>query len=233
MRHTFDLRAHAGLPRIQAVVFDLDGVLTSTSEYHYLAWKQLADEERIPFDREANEALRGVSRRESLLRLLDGRSVSEAQMAEMMARKNRYYQAYLTRITRDDLLPGALELIHDLRRSGIAVGVGSTSRNARAVVDRLRITQLIDALSDGHSVSRQKPAPDLFLHVAAQLGVRTDECVIIEDAASGIDAALEADTWTVGLGPAARVGHAHVVLSSLDGVRWSWLLARLRAAAAL
>jgi kojibiose phosphorylase len=174
-----------------------------------------------------------VSRRESLLRLLDGRSVSEAQMAEMMARKNRYYQAYLTRITRDDLLPGALELIHDLRRSGIAVGVGSTSRNARAVVDRLRITQLIDALSDGHSVSRQKPAPDLFLHVAAQLGVRTDECVIIEDAASGIDAALEADTWTVGLGPAARVGHAHVVLSSLDGVRWSWLLARLRAAAAL
>jgi kojibiose phosphorylase len=208
------------VPGIRGLIFDLDGVLTDTSEYHYLAWKRLADEEGIPFDRQANEALRGVSRRTSLMVLLGDRSATEEQIQEMMARKNRYYQELIQGIGPENLLPGASELLVELREAGLKVAVGSASRNANSVIEKLCISGWLDAVSDGHSVERQKPAPDLFLHAAAQLGLDPDQCVVIEDAASGVEAALAAGMWTVGLGPASRVGAAHVVIPSLDGVGW-------------
>ncbi|MBN1642437.1 MAG: beta-phosphoglucomutase [Anaerolineae bacterium] len=230
-RYELDLQPRVGPPHFRAVIFDLDGVLTNTSEYHYLGWKRLADEESIPFDRDANESLRGVPRRESLMRLLDGRPASEDEIAEMMDRKNRYYQEYIALVTPADLLPGALELLDELHDAGIAVAIGSASKNAHTVIERLQIAHRIDAIADGYSVSRQKPAPDLFLHAAAQLGMCADECVVVEDAASGVDAALAGGMWTVGIGPRERVGHAHVVLPNLEGVRWTDLRDRLAAAA--
>ena len=202
-------------------------MLTDTSEFHYLGWKRLADEEGIPFDREANEALRGLSRRDSLLRLLGDRPATEAQIQEMMARKNRYYQELIENVTPANLLPGALALLDELRAAGVKVAIGSASKNARTVVQRLGIADRVDAIADGYSVERHKPAPDLFLHAAAQLGLSPTECVVIEDAASGVEAALAAGMWAVGLGPVERVGAAHVVLPSLEGVHWADLLARL------
>jgi kojibiose phosphorylase len=216
---------------IRGVIFDLDGVLTDTSEFHYQGWKRLADEEGIPFDRQANEALRGVSRRESLLLLLDGRPATEEQMQEMMARKNRYYQEFIQGVTPDNLLPGALELMEELRAAGIKVAIGSASKNARTVIERLGISDRMDAISDGYSVERHKPAPDLFVHAAAQLGLSPERCVVVEDAASGVEAALAAGMWAVGLGPPERVGAAHVVLPSLEGVRREELLVHLVRAA--
>jgi beta-phosphoglucomutase len=216
---------------IRGVIFDLDGVLTDTSEFHYLGWKRLADEEGIPFDREANEALRGVSRRDSLMILLGGRRVTEEQVQEMMARKNRYYQGYLEGLTPDNLLPGALPLLHELRGAGVKVAIGSASKNAKTVIARLGIGELVNAISDGYSVERQKPAPDLFLHAAHQLGLEPEECAVVEDAESGIEAALAGGLWAVGIGPEERVGAAHAVFPSLEGVHWADIQARLRAAA--
>jgi kojibiose phosphorylase len=213
--------------RIKALIFDLDGVLTDTSEYHYRAWKRLADELGIPFDRQRNEALRGVSRRRSLELLLDGRPATEAQMAEWMERKNRYYVESLQALTSDDLLPSALALLEEIRRAGLKVGIASASRNTRTVLDRLNLWNLADAVSDGYSVERTKPAPDLFLHCAQQLGVAPWEAVVVEDAAAGIEAALAGCFWAVGLGPPARVGAAHAVFPSLEGVTLAHILSRL------
>ncbi len=214
---------------IRGVIFDLDGVLTDTAEYHYQAWQKLADEEELPFNRQANEALRGVSRRESLLLIVGNKQYSEAQIQEMMDRKNRYYGELIQNISPADLLPGALMLLEELRQAGIKIAIGSASKNARPVVEKLGIANHIDVMADGYSVERPKPAPDLFLYAAQQLGLEPAQCVVVEDAAAGIEAALAGGMWAVGLGPVERVGAAHVVLPSLANVHWKDLLAKLKA----
>jgi len=220
-------KSSAHVPNIQGVIFDLDGVLTETAEYHYRGWQRLADEEGIPFDRQANEAMRGLSRQDSLLQMLGDRSRTEEQLQEMMERKNRYYLEFIKDVSPADLLPGAVELLDELRSAGIKVAIGSASKNAQEVIQRLGVGDRVDTISDGYSVTRSKPAPDLFLHAANQLGLAPEHCVVVEDAASGVEAALAAGMWAVGLGPVERVGAAHVVLPSLAGVHWSDLLAKL------
>lgn len=196
---------------IRAFILDLDGVLTDTAEYHFRAWKRLADEEGVPFGRQANEQLRGVSRRRSLELLLGHRvaDYSEEQMQEMMDRKNGYYQSLLETITRDDLLPGARQLIDALQRRGLSIAIGSASKNTRIVLEKLHITDVFDGISDGHSVTRAKPAPDVFVYAAGQLGVPTASCAVVEDAESGVQAALTGGMIAVGIGPEERVGAAH------------------------
>jgi beta-phosphoglucomutase len=219
--------AQSPILNIQGFIFDLDGVLTDTAELHYLAWQKLADEEGIPFNRQANEALRGVSRRASLMLIIGDRPNSEAQIEEMMERKNRYYIELIENMTFQDLLPGAIALLDELRQAGIKIGIGSASKNARTVIERLGIGDKIDAIADGYSVQQPKPAPDLFLYAAKQLGLEPEESVVVEDAAAGIEAALAAGMWAVGLGPIERVGAAHVVLPSLTGIKWANLKAKL------
>jgi beta-phosphoglucomutase len=189
---------------IKALIFDLDGVITDTAEYHYRAWKRLADEEGIPFMRADNEHLRGVSRRESLLLLLKGRQVEEARMREMMDRKNRYYQEMLEQVMPADLLPGVAALFNLLDQANVRCALASASRNAAVVVDRLGIADRLAVLADGTSVKRQKPAPDLFRYAAARLGFRPGECLVVEDAAAGIEAAINAGMFYLALGPAER-----------------------------
>lgn len=203
---------------IRAVLFDLDGVLTDTSEYHFLAWKRLADELGIPFDRQDNEALRGVSRRESLLLLLKGRPATEEDMQAWMERKNRYYVEFISQMTPENLLPGALNLLQELRANGYKTAIVSSSKNTPLVLERLNIAHLMDAVVDGNAPARSKPAPDLFLLAAERLGVAPQECLVVEDAAAGIDAGRAAGMRTLGLGPRERVGHADMVLPDLNGV---------------
>lgn len=212
---------------IKAFIFDLDGVLVDTAEYHYRGWKRLADEEGLPFDRKENEALRGISRRESLLLILKGRTLPEEKIQEMMERKNRYYLEFIRDVTPADMLPGASELLQEIHAAGLKSAVGSASKNASQVVQQLGIASLLDAVSDGYSVANPKPAPDLFLHAAAQLGVPPAECVVVEDAAAGIQAAQAGGFRSVGLGPAERVGAADLVLPSLAGARLEQILAAL------
>ncbi|WP_373536828.1 beta-phosphoglucomutase [Microcoleus sp.] len=222
--HHFDLKPDSGTPDsgapdIQGFIFDLDGVLTNTAEGHYQAWQRLADEEGLPFDRQANEALRGVARRASLLLLVGKKHYSEAAIEEMMERKNRYYVASIQSITPKDLLPGGVALLTEIRQAGMKIAIGSASKNAKTVIEKLGIADRVDAIADGYSVDRPKPAPDIFLYAAAQLGLDPAHCVVVEDAAVGIEAAIAAGMGAIGLGPTERFGGAaDRVLPNLVGV---------------
>lgn len=206
-------------------IFDLDGVITDTAEYHYRAWKKLADEEGIPFTREDNEELRGVSRRESLRRLLKGRVISEDTAQAWMTRKNDYYLAFLDQLTPNDVLPGVHDFLSDARRAGIKLGLGSASRNARKVMRNLAMLDIFNVLGDGNAVINSKPASDLFVWVAGGFGVPTTQCVVFEDAESGVEAALTAGMHCVGIGPAERVGQAHLICAGLHDVTVAHVLA--------
>ncbi len=230
--HDFDLHNESNMTNntlTQGVIFDLDGVLTDTAEYHYLAWQKLADAEGLPFDRQANEALRGVSRRESLMLIIGGKKqYSEAQIQEMMERKNRYYVESIQNITPADLLPGVLDFLAELRAANIKIAIASASKNARTVIEKMGIEDKVDAIADGFSVEHPKPAPDLFLYAAELLKLQPSECVVVEDATAGVEAALAAKMLAVGLGPQERVGAANVVLPSLEGVHWAFLQDKLQ-----
>jgi beta-phosphoglucomutase len=209
---------------IRGFIFDLDGVLTDTAEHHYRGWKRLAGELGIPFTREDNEHLRGIPRRESLMLILKGRHYPEEKIQEMMERKNNYYLQFIHEIKPADLLPGARELLEEIRQAGLKSALGSASKNAPDVIRRLGIAELLDAVSHGGSVERQKPAPDLFLHAAGQLGLSPQECVVVEDAAAGIQAGQVGGFRTLGLGPRERVGNAEVVMDSLKGIHLQTIL---------
>ncbi|GAB4570348.1 MAG: beta-phosphoglucomutase [Anaerolineae bacterium] len=199
-------------------IFDLDGVLTDTSELHYLAWKRLADEEGIPFSRADNEALRGVSRRESLNRLLRGQPIDEATAQAWMARKNGYYVDLLDTLSPQNVLPGVHEFLDAARKAGIRLGVGSASKNARLVLGRLDLLARFDVIGDGYCVVHPKPHSDLFVWVAGGLGLPVARCVVFEDAEAGVEAALAAGMTCVGIGPHERVGAAHLVCDGLAAI---------------
>ncbi|MBA4445442.1 beta-phosphoglucomutase, partial [Cylindrospermopsis raciborskii CS-506_C] len=230
--HSFDL--HPGIVTqkksrpIGGIIFDLDGVLIDTYEYHYQSWQKLADGEKIPFNREINESLLGISDWDFLISIIGDRQYSELQLREMMDRRNRYYIQLIQNITPDNLLPGVKYLIDDLRRVGLKIALGSSSKNARLLVEKLGIGEEIDSITDGYNVSKPKPAPDLFLFAAQQLGVIPRQCVVFEDGASGIDAALAAGMWVVGIGSPERVGSAHIVVPNLVGMTWEKLQRKLQ-----
>ncbi len=205
----------------QAIIFDLDGVLTDTSEYHYRAWKRLADEEGIPFTREENDAhLRGVSRRESLMYILSlgNRKFSEDQIQEMMDRKNRYYTEMIKGMTPADLVPGGRQLLQSIRDAGIKSAIASSSKNCRTVLERLDIVHDFDGIADGYSVVNTKPAPDLFVYAAGLTNTPTSACLGVEDADAGIEAIKNAGMQALGIGPRERFHRADKVLPTLANV---------------
>lgn len=200
----------------KAIIFDLDGVLTDTSEYHYRAWKRLADDEGIPFTREENDAhLRGVGRRESLMYILRDRQVSEEQIQEMMDRKNRYYNDMIKSMTPNDLVVGGRELLQEIRGAGIKTAIASASKNSHTVLERLDILSYLDGIADGYSVVNGKPAPDLFVYAAGLVRVPTPDCLGIEDADVGIEAIKTAGMQALAIGPAERFHRADKVMPSL------------------
>ncbi len=218
------------MPRtIKGLIFDLDGVITDTAEFHYQSWKQLAEEEGIDFTREDNEQLRGVSRRESLNRMLKGRKIPETTAQDWMTRKNDYYLKFLDDITPKNRLPGVTAFLQEAKDAGMKLAIGSASRNAKPVLEKLDLTSTFDVIGDGHSVVNTKPAPDLFVWAAGGLGITVAEGVVFEDAEAGVDAALKAGFLVVGIGT-ANVAHAHAVLPDLAEAKLADVLAQLEAA---
>ena len=213
------------MQRPQAILFDLDGVLTDTSEYHYLSWKRLADEEGIPFTRQENdEHLRGVGRRDSLMYILRGRSVSEEQIQEMMDRKNRYYVQMIASMSPKDLVAGGRDLLQGIRDAGIKVAIASSSKNCRTVLERLDIMSYLDGIADGNSVVNSKPAPDLFIYAAGLVQVPTPACLGVEDADAGIEAIKTAGMQALGIGPQERFHGADKVLPTLANMHLADML---------
>jgi beta-phosphoglucomutase len=213
------------MQRPKAIIFDLDGVLTDTSEYHYLAWKRLADDEGIPFTHQENdEYLRGVSRRESLMYIIRGRNYSEPQIQEMMDRKNRYYNEMIKSMTPKDLVAGGRDLLSEIREAGIKVAIASGSKNCRLVLGHLEIMNYLDGIADGYSVVNSKPAPDLFVYAAGLVQVPTPDCLGVEDADAGIEAIKTAGMQALGIGPKERFHRADKVLPTLANTHLKDLL---------
>jgi beta-phosphoglucomutase len=219
-----------GSLKITAVIFDLDGVLADTIDLHYRSWQQVADDEDIPFSKLQYEQILGMNREDSVNRLLGDRLVSPELKQDMLDRKNRYYLELVESLDSSHLLPGVDELLSELQSQKIRIALGSSSKNAEFVLQRLGVRSLFEQVADGHSVENFKPAPDVFLKAAALLQVEPDQCLVIEDAAAGVLAALAAGMKVVGVGPSARLEHAHVVLPSLAGYPWADILSKLTSA---
>ncbi|WP_110933938.1 beta-phosphoglucomutase [Paenibacillus bouchesdurhonensis] len=202
--------------KLEAVIFDLDGVITDTAEYHYLAWKELAEELGLPFDRVKNERLKGVSRMESLEIVLEDseRSYTAEEKAELAKRKNESYKRMIEHITPADLLPGIRELFVSLQEQGIAVGLASASHNAPFILERLGASSWFQAVADPGSARKGKPDPELFLLAAEMLGVDPANCLGVEDAEAGVAAIHAAGMKAVGIGSAAQLGAADLLLAS-------------------
>ncbi len=208
-------------------IFDLDGVLTATSEYHYLAWKRIANELGIPFDREKNEAFKGVSRRDCLLLLLDGRELPEDKIEELLERKNSYYREYLKRVGPGSLFPGVLPLFRKIWRSDGKIAVASVSKNTREIVKRLGIEEIVDVILDGYSVERTKPAPDQFLLAARMFEIPPERCAVFEDSKAGITAARSANMLAVGIGSPEVLTDADMVFEEIGRVDFESLRERI------
>jgi beta-phosphoglucomutase len=213
---------------IKAFIFDLDGVITETSEYNYLSWQRLADEEGLSFDRKANDALRGVSRRDSLLKILAGRSIEESRLEAMMERKNRYYVEYLQEMSPQNRLEGVTAFLETAKAAGLKLGIGSASKNAVMVLEKIGLADFFDAVGDGNAVVHSKPAPDIFLWTAGALQSPIAQSVVFEDAEAGIDAAKRAGAFSVGIGN-ANVHRADLVFDGLHQTTVEGLLNQLEA----
>jgi len=203
---------------IEAFIFDLDGVITDTAEYHFLAWKALAEELGIVFTREDNEELKGVSRMDSLekILLLGGRAsdFSDAEKNDLAARKNGHYVELIQDITPADLLPGIKELIADIKANGLKLGLASASKNAFTVMDSLGMKSQFDCIVDARTVVNGKPHPEVFLRAAEMLGVEPKSCIGIEDAAAGVQAIKSAGMFAVAIGPKESFKNADLVYAS-------------------
>jgi beta-phosphoglucomutase len=202
---------------IKACLFDLDGVIVDTAKYHYIAWKDLAKELGFDFTESDNERLKGVSRMASLDILLEiGKLSKSDEEKEILAtRKNNNYVEYILQMTPDEILPGANQFLEELKKNGYKVALGSASKNAMTILERLNLTHLFDAIIDGNSVSKAKPDPEVFLNGAKALGVTPDECVVFEDAEAGVEAALKGNMLCVGIGSPSVLGNAHLVVNGL------------------
>ena len=205
---------------IKGIIFDLDGVICSTDEYHYQAWKSIADEEGIYFDRNINERLRGVSRAESLEIILERATASYSleQKAALMEKKNNIYRELLKNMGPGDVTEEVRSTLRKLREKGYGLSIGSSSKNTRFILERTGLTDAFDGISDGNMISRSKPNPEVFIKAAGILGLKNDECLVIEDAVSGIDAANAAGFHSVGIGPAAECEGAEFKIQNLSEI---------------
>ncbi len=191
--------------KILGVIFDLDGVIVSTDNCHYLAWKRMADEEGIPFDRKVNERLRGVSRMESLAIILEraSRAYTQEEKLALAERKNGYYVQLIGQLTQNDILPGALDTLRLLKEQNVKVAIGSSSRNTPIILRQIGLSDAFDAIADGNAIRNSKPDPEVFLLAARLLGLAPANCLVVEDADAGVQAALAGGMRALGVGSAA------------------------------
>jgi len=205
---------------IRAVIFDLDGVIVSTDEFHYQGWQRLADEEGIYFDRKTNERLRGVSRLESLEIILEkaDRNYSREEKAEMAERKNNYYRDLLHTLTPDDVFPGVMEMLKELKEKGIKIAIGSSSKNTPSILQKIGMESYFDAVSDGNQIKRSKPDPEVFLLAASKLQIPPGQCLVVEDADAGVEAAINAGMKCLAVGSASANPKAHLRANNLNEI---------------
>lgn len=190
---------------MKAFIFDLDGVIVFTDKFHYQAWKKMADRMGIYFDEQINNRLRGVSRMDSLEIILErynGVPLSKEHKEKLAEEKNTTYRALLDTMTPDDVSGEVRDTLDELRRRGYKLSLGSSSKNAKFILEKVGLTDAFDAISDGTNITKSKPDPEVFIKAAEYLGVTPEECVVVEDAEAGIDAAKAGNMTAAGIGDA-------------------------------
>ena len=211
----------------KGVLFDLDGVITDTAEYHYQAWKKLGEEIGISIDRSFNEQLKGVSREDSLsLMLRYGNKENDftaEEFTELAQRKNDYYLEMIQAITPKDVYPGILELLADLKTAKIKIALASASKNGPFLLQKMNLTSYFDAIADPEKIAHGKPAPDIFLLAAKEVGLTTKECLGIEDARAGIQAIVASGAQPVGVGQKKDLGENIPIVSDTTELTLAYL----------
>lgn len=204
----------------KAVIFDLDGVIVSTDGFHYRAWKAMADNEGIYFDETINNRLRGVSRMESLEIILERatKTYTAEEKEAMATAKNDIYRESLVQLTPDDILPGVMNMLTTLRGMGVKLAIGSSSKNTPVILKQIGLGDYFDAVADGNQIKNSKPDPEVFLLAAKLLGIDPAECVVVEDAYAGIDAAKAGGMKAVGVGDASKYEKADVTGATMADV---------------
>lgn len=198
---------------IKACIFDLDGVIVDTAKYHYLAWKRLAEELGFFFSEAHNERLKGVSRMTSLEILLEVGSIKHLtghEKIELATKKNEWYRQYILQMQPDEILPGVLDFLKELKENNVKIALGSASKNAPTILKQVKIEEYFDAVIDGNQVSEAKPNPEVFVKAAAALGVNPLDSVVFEDAEAGIEAALNGNMFAIAVGPSETLNKAHL-----------------------
>ncbi|MES2351985.1 MAG: beta-phosphoglucomutase [Pseudomonadota bacterium] len=205
------------MSRFKAVIFDLDGVITDTAHYHYLAWKSLAESQGVHFDQAFNENLKGIDRMGSLDLILasSSRTYTPQEKLALADEKNLHYQELISTMSSSDLLPGAVNALNAVRRAGLHIGLASVSKNAFTVLGRLGITDKFDYVVDAATIARGKPDPEIFLKAARELGVAPADCLGVEDAVAGVASIKSAGMFALGIGHPFVLTEADVVITSL------------------
>ena len=205
---------------MKAVIFDLDGVVVSTNELHYRAWKTIAESENLPFDRTINNRLRGVSRLRSLEIIIQNahKDCTQKDKEALAERKNAIYREYLSELDPYCILEGVQELIEGLKEKGVRLGLASSSKNARLILKKIGLAERFDAITDGNDIERSKPDPEVFLKTSRKLNINPRECLVIEDAPAGIDAAIAAGMMSLAVGSAKECSDADMSVESLSQI---------------
>jgi len=204
---------------MKALIFDLDGVICFTDKFHYKAWKQMADELGVYFDEKINDRLRGVSRMDSLEIILErytGKPLSEQEKEELAAKKNTIYRELLETMTPKDVTDEVRDTLRELRNRGYKLSLGSSSKNAKFILEKIDLTNAFDAISDGTNIRKSKPDPEVFLKAAEFLRVNPEKCLVVEDAIAGIDAAKAGNMKAAGIGEAFSYDRTDYPISSFS-----------------
>lgn len=214
---------------IKACLFDLDGVIVDTAKYHYLAWKRLANQLGFDFSEHQNEELKGVSRMKSLELILEwgGVSLPDSEKERWATLKNEWYLELVSEMTPAEVLPGVLDFLAQLKAQNIKIALGSVSKNAKLILQKIELLNWFDAIIDGTNLTHGKPDPQVFLLGAQALNVLPLECVVFEDAVAGIESATRAGMKSVGIGSAQVLTQANIVLPGFETLQWTALAAML------
>lgn len=214
---------------IKACLFDMDGVIVDTAKFHFKAWHRLAESLGVPFTEEQNEQLKGVSRVDSLEKILNWGNItlSQERKEELMTLKNQWYLDYVATVTPDEMLPGVPSFLNELKEAGIKIGLGSSSKNAELILDKLEITSLFETIIDGNKVQLSKPNPEVFLRGANELNVNPSETIVFEDAQSGVKAAIDGGFRCVGIGDDSVLNEATIVIPSFENFNLETLKKRI------
>lgn len=205
---------------IKACLFDMDGVIVDTAKFHFKAWRRLADSLGIQFSEEQNEQLKGVSRVDSLEKILSwgNLQLNNKKKIELMDLKNKWYLDYVDEVSPSDMLPGIPQFLNELKNEGIDIGLGSSSKNSLLILEKLGILDFFKTVVDGNKIHLSKPHPEVFLRGARELNCNPAEVVVFEDASSGVEAAINGGFKCIGIGDAKFLGQANAVVNSMEGM---------------